>query len=243
MEVLTITVKAIMCGDSGVGKTCIVQRLAGQDFNPEQRSTIGVDFIVRSFSARPSGRCYKLQLWDTCGQERFAKLVDPYFRNSQLLLFVFDLCKRESFYAIEKWRDRASWTMHGGHGTYGSTHTPNARAVLIGNKTDRAAKDREVSREEAALYAHAHNMSYFETSAAQQMDCVEDVMEDFQAIVNDMDAYDQKYEAESGRPLYGLRREMAAETDGCGEDASLIILEDGLQLRETSAPKCWCCLS
>jgi small GTP-binding protein len=226
-EVLTITIKAIMCGESGVGKTCIIQHMAGHDFDPKQRSTIGVDFIVRCFSpSPPSSRRYKLQLWDTCGQERFAKLVEPYFRNSQLILFVFDLSRKESFHAIEKWRDRASWVMHSkDSGTYASTHTLNARAVLIGNKTDRT-QEREVSHEEAALYAHAHNMSYFETSAQTGAG----IKDEFQAIVNEMDVYDQKCEVESGKHVYNTR-EMQMPNES--ETDALIILEDGLELLET----------
>lgn len=187
MEVESVTVKVVVCGETGVGKTCILKRLATQSYNSNERSTIGVDFVIRSFDSRESNRRFKLQLWDTCGQERFRALVQSYFKGAHVLVFVFDLCKKESFHAIESyWREHAFWKRNE-FGVYGSTITTGALAFLVGNKSDRA-EFREVTDEEAILYARARGMQYFETSAKTGAH----VDEEFYNIVSTLDLYDKQ---------------------------------------------------
>ncbi len=242
---LTISIKTIICGDAGVGKTCILQRLAGNAFDPEQRSTIGVDFIVRTFCAQPSNRQYKLQLWDTCGQERFATVTAAYYRGAQVILFVFDLCKKESFLAIEeKWRERAQWTLHrcsddAFAGSYKSNITTEARAFLVGNKADKRDA-REVSAEEATMYAHTHNMSYFETSARDNWN----IRDEFQNIVNDLDQFDLRYEKEQGKPAFADRQIGQQQRQQVPEDSALLVLaelESGLDMEQAKKTHSTCC--
>ncbi|KRZ80300.1 EF-hand calcium-binding domain-containing protein 4B [Trichinella papuae] len=64
--------KVVVAGDSGVGKTCFLDRLCNNRFNPGIRSTIGIDFHMKILKVED--QLIALQLWDTAGQERMVKV-------------------------------------------------------------------------------------------------------------------------------------------------------------------------
>ena len=62
--------KAVLIGDSGVGKSNLLSRFTRNEFSLESKSTIGVEFATRSLQV--DGKVVKAQIWDTAGQERYA---------------------------------------------------------------------------------------------------------------------------------------------------------------------------
>ena len=60
--------RLLVVGDSAVGKSSLVHRLADDTWDPSHMATIGVDFRVRTFDW--NGKKVKLQIWDTAGQVR-----------------------------------------------------------------------------------------------------------------------------------------------------------------------------
>ena len=63
-------VKVILIGDSGVGKTSLVEQFQNGKISSNQKPTIGADFAKRKVQL-DDGREVFLQLWDTAGQERY----------------------------------------------------------------------------------------------------------------------------------------------------------------------------
>jgi len=59
-------VKAVIIGDSGVGKTNILLRYCDGCFKPNYSSTVGVDFKIKTIQVQEYK--IKLQIWDTAGQ-------------------------------------------------------------------------------------------------------------------------------------------------------------------------------
>lgn len=55
-------------GDSGVGKTNLIQRFSQGKSNPQSRPTIGVDFSSKTLKVKDLN--VKAQFWDTAGQEK-----------------------------------------------------------------------------------------------------------------------------------------------------------------------------
>ena len=61
--------KAVLIGDSGVGKSNLLSRFAKDEFRLDSKPTIGVEFAYRNIKVRD--KLIKAQIWDTAGQERY----------------------------------------------------------------------------------------------------------------------------------------------------------------------------
>lgn len=146
-----LSVKTVIIGDSGVGKTCLLTRFIRDVFDEGSQPTLGVEFMAKVV-ATPKRRI-ELQLWDTAGQELFRSVTRGYYRGALVAYLVYDITSQGSFQSLNRWIDDLKQA------------TPNdVITILIGNKSDMAA-NRQVSVEEAEEFAKQHNMKYFEASA------------------------------------------------------------------------------
>jgi small GTP-binding protein len=96
------TLKMLVIGDSGVGKTCLLLRFSDNSFSTNHLATIGVDFKIKELTLS-DGKQYKLQIWDTAGQERFRTITHTYYKGAMGIILVFDLTDRDSFNNIQSW--------------------------------------------------------------------------------------------------------------------------------------------
>jgi small GTP-binding protein len=145
------SVKTVVVGDSGVGKTCLLVRFISDTFEDDTPSTLGVEFMAKIIDT--ASRRIELQLWDTAGQELFRAVTRGYYRGSIGAFLVFDVTRRESFANIQRWIEDVR-----------AAARPDAVMVLLGNKADLAAA-RDVAADEAEAFARDRGMLYFETSA------------------------------------------------------------------------------
>ena len=143
--------KIIFTGDSGVGKTSIINSIMGQKFTSEYEPSIGVDFFSKTI--RYKGRLIKLQIWDSAGQEKFRSLIPNYIRGSSLIFLIFEVSKKESFQHLNEWIDFIN-------------NIEKGNIVIVGNKID-LKDNREVTKEEAEKYCKEKNYEYFEVSAKE----------------------------------------------------------------------------
>lgn len=80
--------KIVLVGDTGVGKSSLLNRLIHDTFNPDQMPTIGAAYH-RMFAHHPdSGRTMDVEIWDTAGQERYKSLLPMYTRNAAVVWVV-----------------------------------------------------------------------------------------------------------------------------------------------------------
>ena len=120
-------IKVITLGESGVGKTSIINRIKGDGFNEAQLPTSEIlDLFTLKKTDTKRNLTINLIFHDTAGQEKLAnKLPMNYIRNSKVVLLVF--CDIESLKVIkERW-----YTFY-----QQNTNTENPRFILIGNKSD-----------------------------------------------------------------------------------------------------------
>ena len=143
--------KIIFTGDSGVGKTSIINSIMGQKFSEEYEPSIGVDFFSKT--VRYKGRLMKLQIWDSAGQEKFRSLIPNYIRGSSLVFLIFDITKKESFEHLNEWITFI-------------TNIEKTNIVIVGNKIDLKG-NRVITKEEAEKYCKEKNYDYFEVSAKE----------------------------------------------------------------------------
>ena len=62
--------KLIIIGDSGVGKTSILEAFNYKKISKSAKPTIGAEFTKKKLRL-DTGEEVNLQIWDTAGQERF----------------------------------------------------------------------------------------------------------------------------------------------------------------------------
>ncbi len=147
--------KLILIGNSGVGKSSILQRYIQKVFNESYSSTIGVDFFMKSINI--GDKSIKLQLWDTAGTEKFRSITTGYYRGADAAFVVFDLSSKTSFNSLNEWIE-----------SYYKFSNPDVEknVILIGNKCD-LVDEREVTNEEIEKFIKDNDIHYFETSAKE----------------------------------------------------------------------------
>ena len=93
--------KILLLGDSGVGKSSLLLRYTKNQFNPDIRSTIGVEFGVKFIEI--DNIKLKIQIWDTAGMERYRSLTSSYYKGAKGVVIVYDICRKESFDQLKQY--------------------------------------------------------------------------------------------------------------------------------------------
>ena len=151
--ILSIRRKVVFIGNPSTGKTSLLNRIVNDKFLPDYDSTIGVDFFTKTIYYNES--IFKIQLWDSAGQEKYRSLIPSYIRGAALIFLVYDLSWRESFEAIKNWLGFVN--------QYADKNI--IKLVLVGNKSD-LENERVVSREDGEKFKEEKNLDKFiETSA------------------------------------------------------------------------------
>ena len=141
--------KVIIIGLTGVGKSSISLKLTNQD--GETSPTISVDIF--NFKVKVNETILQIQLWDSCGNEEFARNTPNLFKNTKLAIIVYAIDDKNSFDDVGNWINILN------------KFCPDCMKYLIGNKND-LEKKREVQKEEGEKIKKSYNFNYFlETSA------------------------------------------------------------------------------
>jgi small GTP-binding protein len=148
-----VVVKMILIGNMAVGKSTLLHRHSNHEWDGHSMSTIGVDYKVETLQRGET--TYKVQIWDTAGQEQFRGLLPKYYRDADAVLLVFALNDRESFEALGDWvGDVRKFNA--------TSHLP---IIVVGNKADYPAEELVVSDEEANGFAASIGAKFVKTSA------------------------------------------------------------------------------
>ncbi|OHT04046.1 small GTP-binding protein [Tritrichomonas foetus] len=142
--------KVVMLGDSGVGKTSLVNQITENIFSESHIPTVGSQFT--SFSYEIDKKKLTFELWDIAGQEVYRSLVSFYTRESKGAFLVFDVTNQESFNGLQEWIN------------FVEESTPGVHIILFANKCD-LEEQRKVSKESLSSFALQHKLHYFEGSA------------------------------------------------------------------------------
>ena len=155
--------KYIIIGDAAVGKSNLLLRFSQNDFKSEYQLTIGVEFGAKNIDI--SNRKYRLQIWDTAGQENYRSITRAYYKNSVCAILVYDITNRDSYEHISSWVEDCL-----------AQSPKTVFMVLVGNKSD-LNEQRKVTFEEGQQMAKNNNMLFYETSAKSGLN-VDKVFED-----------------------------------------------------------------
>ena len=140
------TFKILLIGDSNVGKSSLILKSVKNKFIEEFKSTIGFEFFYLRYKI--NNKNIQLQLWDTCGQERYHSLIKNIYKNSVLTIMVYSIDN------LEFWLKEIK--------IYSQ---PNIPIFLIGNKKD-IENERIVKFKNGKQFFNEYNLQFFmETSA------------------------------------------------------------------------------
>ncbi|KAI8996186.1 small GTPase superfamily [Gaertneriomyces semiglobifer] len=151
--------KVIILGDSGVGKTSLMNQYVSKKFSTQYKATIGADFMTKEVMV--DDRVITMQIWDTAGQERFQSLGVAFYRGADCCVLVYDVNNVKSFETLDSWRDEFL--------LQASPRDPdNFPFVVLGNKVDMEESKRQVSQKRALTWCQQRGgIPYFQTSAKE----------------------------------------------------------------------------
>ena len=155
-----IEYKVVFCGNSAVGKTSLFKKITTGEFYEKNISTIGMDkrTIPLEIEVEEKGNSVKKQidisLIDTAGQERFKAITKSYFKDSDGVLLIYDITKKESLEKLNGWIESICEAL-------GNTQSSQYIIFLIGNKLDLIGvegKVREIDVKDAQQKCEENNM-------------------------------------------------------------------------------------
>lgn len=153
LDLAAPTLKVVILGDLGVGKTCLRSQFVHHVFTNAYKATIGGDYLTATLELEdktppqtkpqdvddaempdslllPETKKVNLQIWDTAGQERFNLISKAFYRGADVAVFVYDITNYESLLSIRDWFDR--FLEH--------CHVDRPGVVIVGNKSDKTSE-------------------------------------------------------------------------------------------------------
>lgn len=143
--------KIILIGDSGTGKTNLITVAAGYEFNSNSLTTRACSYIQKKYTLHNTE--YKVNVWDTIGQEKYRSLTKIFVKESKIVIFVYDITNKNSFESLPFWKKIVDELL---------SDTPVLG--IVGNKMDLYIQE-QIKSEEVEKYAQEIGAKLLLTSA------------------------------------------------------------------------------
>jgi len=166
--------RIVIVGDAGVGKSSIVLKYTDNVFGQDGDN---IDFRVKYEDL--DGKRYKLQIWDTAGQEKFRQMSNSYYRAANAVIIAFDLNDPDSPEQLQGWIEEVTY--------FSNQVALNPLSfIVIGNKSD---LEKKVNSNDITNIAKNANAIYIETSARTG----ENIQQAFQKIIEKLESVRLSY--------------------------------------------------
>jgi small GTP-binding protein len=148
-----LTVKVVVAGPGGVGKTTLLKRLETNNYIPAI-STVGVNFLV--LDQEVGETILRIAYWDYAGEDRFKSLFPGYCQGSSGGVVAFDTSRIQTLSEIPEWLEMLK--------EHNKSDIP---VILLGNKIDTVKEEkRGLIAEAAAQFVKDYELSgYYFCSA------------------------------------------------------------------------------
>ena len=100
-KTLNKKIKVILLGESGVGKTSIIFKYVKDHFTERTTQTIGSTYMQKDIIR--DNITYKLNIWDTSGQEKYHSVTKLFLKNANIVILVYSIDDKNSLKSIDYW--------------------------------------------------------------------------------------------------------------------------------------------
>ena len=153
-----ITCKVVLVGDSGVGKTCIIQRYVNNKYSDENESTYTSTYTYKKLDYKKYNKSISFDIWDTAGQELYRALAKNFYLNASIGILVYDIRRKDSFDSLKDyWYEQLK-----------VSGEDNMILGIAGNKCDLFTEE-EVKESEARQFAQEIGAVFHLTSCKESI--------------------------------------------------------------------------
>ena len=146
--------KVVLIGESGTGKTSIIQRYSYNLFDPNCASSISSQYISKIIELNDINQSLKFDIWDTAGQEKYRSMAKIFYKDAKIILFVYDITSLNSFTELKNfWISEVKQNCES-----------NVLFGLVANKND-LYSNQQVTKEEGLEFANEIGAIFQVTSA------------------------------------------------------------------------------
>ena len=150
-------IKIILIGESGVGKTNLINVAMDKGFEFNTISSNLSSFLEGNILY--NNKDYIYTLWDTAGQEMYRSLNKIFMKGAKIVIIVYSIETRKSFEELNYWIDNVKETLG----------DDNYVMAIVANKAD-LFEDQVVSDKEGKDLANKYKIKFCLTSAKDQPD-------------------------------------------------------------------------
>ena len=188
-------IKLILVGDTGTGKTNLISVATGNEFNSGIFTTTSCSYIQKIIKINQKE--YKVNLWDTICQEKYRSLTKIFIKDSNIVIFTYDITKRDTFTSLPYWKNVIEEIL-GNDITFG----------VVGNKIDLYLEEK-VKEQEGKKYADSIGALFKLTSAKNNPKEFSDFIEIL------LDKYLKEHKLHPRRDTIGIKKVNEKEKKGC----------------------------
>ena len=158
-------------GESGVGKTCIIERYMSNKFNSNLPSTLCSAYSIKKIIR--DNTLYVINICDTTGQEKYHSVTNLFVKGSNIVILVYSIDSVTSFNNLEYWYSMV----------VDNLKDTEYILAIIGNKTD-LFEEEVVSEEEGKRFAESKNAKFQLVSAKEDPDGINKLFDNlFEEII------------------------------------------------------------
>ncbi|CAI2380449.1 unnamed protein product [Moneuplotes crassus] len=138
--------KIVVVGEKGCGKTTICKQLC-EEGKFDVEPTVGSDFYTTQMTSKK--KLVQVNLWDLSGDKSYLDVRNEFYRDSDILLAVYDITNKRSFDSLDMWLREVS--------KFGGESLP---VYLCGTKAEQESR-RKVDTDEAKEWSNSRSFQGF----------------------------------------------------------------------------------